>query len=37
MWRQRRANRLQAEVLSQKEQRSYSRYLDGYVASSPFT
>lgn len=35
MWRQQRADRLEAEVLTQLEQRHDSSYIGGYVPSSP--
>ena len=37
MWRQQRADRLEAEVLTQLEQRHDSSYIGGYVPSSPVT
>ncbi len=37
MWRQQRADRLEAEVLTQLEQRHDSSYISGYVPSSPRT
>ena len=35
MWRQQRADRLEAEVLTQLEQRHDPSYIGGYVPSSP--
>jgi hypothetical protein len=37
MWRQQRADRLEAEVLTQLEQRPNPSYLGGYVPGSPRT